>query len=785
MTAPEGVQFFAAGRDDPRARRPVDALRAVAWLWLLTVSCVLAVIGEDLDQKFGALMRDFPGVLDAAWRVGFWGAVGWVAVLIVVSLVRDRALVAGEALIAALVALGGAALASQIVTDHGGRVFGHVVDTNGPPVFPHGAIAVTCAVLAVTAPYLTLPFRRFGRVLIGLQLVGSLFLGATLASGAVASVAIGLLAGSLLHVVFGSPGGFPTLTRVRGALDGLGIEIEGLHAVTFSREGIAFLEGHDGSGVLQVKVYGRDAWDGEMIASAWRSVWYRDGQRRARGSRLEYVEHEGFVTVLARQAGARVPEVMTAGMADNGDALIVTRPDGRPLVEGAEPLTSEQLRGLWGELEILHEAGLAHHRIDLDRVDLRDDGTVGFGDLASASVQARVEDRLEDRVQLFALGLVLSGEKTAVAGARAALGDSNVVELLPYLQEAAMPPRVRSALRHQHVDLDGVRKRLADAVAAPEIDLASIRRVTWKSVLSLVLAAVAGYTVIAMLSNVDLGSFVDALGGANWWWLVAALVVGQTPRVANGVSTMGSTSEDLPLGPTTLLQFALCYLGLAIPSAAGRLAVTTRFYQRFGMAPAAAVSASVIDSVSEIIIQAVLFVLVFFISDVDLGLSVNQDQLNGVATSALIVIGVLAVAVAIALVVPRSRAWLTRQLRDARTALAVLRTPRKVLQLYGGNLASQLLFALTLSASARAFGYDLPLSDFILVNTAVTLFAGLLPVPGGVGVMEAGLTLGLHRIGIPSAEAFSVALAYRFAVFYLPPIWGFISYKWLTRHRYL
>jgi len=30
-----------------------------------------------------------------------------------------------------------------------------------------------------------------------------------------------------------------------------------------------------------------------------------------------------------------------------------------------------------------------------------------------------------------------------------------------------------------------------------------------------------------------------------------------------------------------------------------------------------------------------------------------------------------------------------------------------------------------------------------------------------------------------------VALAYRFVVFYLPPIWGFVSYKWLTKHRYL
>jgi uncharacterized membrane protein YbhN (UPF0104 family) len=785
MTAREGVQFFAAGREDPRARRTVDGLRAAAWLLLLAVACVLAVIAEDLDRQLGALARDFPGVLDTMWRVGFWGAAGWVVVLIVVSLVQDRALIAGEALIAALVALGGAAIASEIVTDQGGRVFGHVVDTNGPPVFPHGAIAVTCAVLAVTAPYLTLPLRRFGRVLIVLQLVGSLFLGATLASGAVAAVAIGLLAGTLLHLVFGSPGGFPTLTRVRDALDGLGIEVDDLHAVALSREGIAFLEGRDGSGALQVKVYGRDAWEGEFVANAWRSAWYRDGKRMARGGRLEYVEHEGFVTVLARQAGALAPEVITAGMADNGDALIVTRLDGSPLAESSEPLRPKQLTDLWAQLQILHDAGLAHHRVDLDRVDLYEGGAVGFGDLASASVQARVEDRLEDRAQVLALGLVFSAEEPAVDAARTALGDSGVVELLPYLQEAAMPPRVRSAHRRQHIDLDGVRKRVAQALTAPDTELASIRRVTWKSLLSLVFFAIAGYTVIGMLSNVDLGSFVDALDDANWWWLAAALLIGQTPRVANGVSTMGSTVEELPLGPTTLLQFALCYLSLAIPSSAGRIAVTTRFYQRFGLTPAAAVSASVIDSGSEIIIQAVLFVLVFFISDADLGLSLKQDQLNGIATTALIVIVVLVVALAVAMMIPPARSWVGRQLRDARQALAVLRTPRKLLQLYGGNLAAQLLFAVTLAASARAFGYELPLSDVILVNTAVTLFAGLLPVPGGVGVMEAGLTLGLTRIGIPSTVAFPIALAYRFVVFYLPPIWGFVSFKWLTKHRYL
>jgi hypothetical protein len=34
----------------------------------------------------------------------------------------------------------------------------------------------------------------------------------------------------------------------------------------------------------------------------------------------------------------------------------------------------------------------------------------------------------------------------------------------------------------------------------------------------------------------------------------------------------------------------------------------------------------VIDSVSEMVVQVTLFVLVFFISDVDLGLSLSTDQ---------------------------------------------------------------------------------------------------------------------------------------------------------------
>jgi uncharacterized membrane protein YbhN (UPF0104 family) len=54
-----------------------------------------------------------------------------------------------------------------------------------------------------------------------------------------------------------------------------------------------------------------------------------------------------------------------------------------------------------------------------------------------------------------------------------------------------------------------------------------------------------------------------------------------------------------------------------------------------------------------------------------------------------------------------------------------------------------------------------------------------------MGVSEAGLTIGLTAAGLSNEVAFAVAIAYRFASFYLPPIWGFFCYRWLVKHRYL
>ena len=507
-------------------------------------------------------------------------------------------------------------------------------------------------------------------------------------------------------------------------------------------------------------------------------------QRTARLSRIELVEHEGFVTLLAERAGVRVPRIVTAGSAGRGDALVVVRPDGTPL---SADVTAEAdaVASLWNDLARLHRAGITHRRLDLDRVVLRPDGSVGFGDLASASVADTTASLLQDRAQAFVLSMVLLGEDPAVAVSRDALGDDGLLDVLPYVQEAAMPPQVRNRLSDLDVELEDVRSRLGTTLGAEAQPLIKLRRVTWGSVFNLALLALAAYTLIALFGGLDLETFVDELANASWWWLAFALLLAQLPRLPSAVSTMGAIDRPLPLGPLTALQFAICYVNLAIPSTAARVAINVRFFQRFGVPAAAAMSAGAIDSLAGFVVQILLFLGLFLSSDLDLDLTTDTGEVSGLATVALIVIAALVIGCVVAMAVPAIRSRVVKAARQARAALRVLKSPTKLMQMFGGNLVSQVGFAVAMSACVYGFHEEVSLGTLILINTVVSLFAGLLPVPGGMGVSEAGITLGLTTAGVPSETAFAIALAYRFASFYLPPVWGWFCYQWLVRRRFL
>ena len=147
----------------------------------------------------------------------------------------------------------------------------------------------------------------------------------------------------------------------------------------------------------------------------------------------------------------------------------------------------------------------------------------------------------------------------------------------------------------------------------------------------------------------------------------------------------------------------------------------------------------------------------------------------------------------LALAVPRLRrlaAAGARQVRPrARLVWANLRqvavSPRKLVLLASGSFAQPLLVAMALSVSLGAFGDHLWLPVLIVVITLAGFIGGISPSPGGMGVVEAGMILGLTAAGVSEADATAAVFIQRLFTSYLPPIWGWAVLVWMRKKEYL
>jgi uncharacterized protein (TIRG00374 family) len=139
--------------------------------------------------------------------------------------------------------------------------------------------------------------------------------------------------------------------------------------------------------------------------------------------------------------------------------------------------------------------------------------------------------------------------------------------------------------------------------------------------------------------------------------------------------------------------------------------------------------------------------------------------------------------------VPSLRHWAADKLRGPMSqmgdALKMVKNPKSAALTLGGAVGTEILYGSGLALCVLATGGSVSIGEAIFINVVVSLFAGLMPIPGGVGVSEAGLSAGLTAVGVPADVAVSAVLVYRLISYYLPPIWGYVCLRWLTSHDYL
>ncbi len=645
-------------------------------------------------------------------------------------------------------------------------------------------MAVATAMLLVVAPHLTRPMRRLGWGVILVVGVAAVGLGFGLPSSAFGAFGLGAAASGIVLLVFGSPRGFPDISSIASGLSGLGVDVADLSLDDDQSWGVRRLVGtSDAHGRVEVKAYGRDATDSQFFARSWRYLWYRDTTSSLALTRMQSVEHEALVTMMAERTGASVPRVLAAGLGGDDMAILAVSMSGRRLSEmESGGIGDDQLVSIWGSVSDLRNGRISHGGLNCAAITVTTDGHQ-VGDFGSGVVAALDPALSLDIVELLVSMARIVGVERAVASAHQGLGEEVLSEVLPYIQVPGVSAKERRALSKPKAFVRDVHEEVARVTDTEVEEQVQIRRVQGKNLAMMVVSLFAVYFLISLLSDIDFVAVWDEVQDAEWAFIVAAFIVGQAVYFPEATAMLAAVGYPIPLRPVVILQSAVKFVSLAVPSSAGRIAMNAAFLRKYGVSLTASLVQGSIDTISGLAVEVVILLLAFASGSLSLGLSTGETEWGVVLL--VLVVGVLLI-VYLVRRVQRLRDWVLPILGEAFGALRdVLTDPKRTIGLLASNVGSRFVLALSMWLILLSLDVSLGIWSVLTATVAAGLIGGVIPVPGGVGVTEAVLTGFLVLFGVEETSAFAAAVIYRVATFYIPSGAGFFSMRWLEKRGYV
>jgi len=312
------------------------------------------------------------------------------------------------------------------------------------------------------------------------------------------------------------------------------------------------------------------------------------------------------------------------------------------------------------------------------------------------------------------------------------------------------------------------------------VEPARLERVRPRTLISFMAGAIGAYFLLTQLTHIEFGPLV---ANAQWGWVAAAVLFSALSYFAAAMALLGFVPERVPFLRAVAAQVAGSFVKIVAPAAVGGVALNTRFLQRAGVRPGLAV-ASVGASQLFGLGCHILMLLSF-------GYLTGTEKTPSLSPSRTVIAGLLTVAVLVLVVtsVPFLRKFLVTRVRSLFAGviprmLDVLQRPQKLITGIGGMLLLTACFVMCLDASIRAFGDDstsLSLASVAVVFLAGNALGSAAPTPGGVGAVEATLTVGLIAVGLPKEVAAPAVLLYRLLTLWIPVLPGWLFFNHLSR----
>ncbi|MEU1475690.1 flippase-like domain-containing protein [Streptomyces sp. NPDC001668] len=557
------------------------------------------------------------------------------------------------------------------------------------------------------------------------------------------------------------------------------------------------------------------------------------------------LEQEALLAYAAIAAGANAPKLIaTSELGPDAVMLVYEHTGGRTLESLAEDeITDELLRNTWRQVQALQSRRIAHRRLAGDAILVDRSGAVILTDLRGGEIAASTLLLRMDVAQLVTTLGLLAGAERAVASAVSILGPDAVADCLPMLQPIALTRSTRATLRRlareraqrerdavleasqqakqarleeapdearpvlEKPDKKAVKaearaeKRAIDEAIeeAREEDLltqirhqvllirpqapvepARLERVKPRTLISFIAGAIGAYFLLTQLTHIEFGPLIE---NAEWGWVAAAVLFSACSYFAAAMALLGFVPERVGFLRTVAAQVAGSFVKIVAPAAVGGVALNTRFLQRQGVRPGLAV-ASVGASQLFGLGCHILMLLSF-------GYLTGTEKTPSLSPSRTVIAGLLTVAVLVLVVtsVPFLRKFVVTRVRSLFAGvvprmLDVLQRPQKLITGIGGMLLLTACFVMCLDASIRAFGSEgtsLSIASVAVVFLAGNALGSAAPTPGGVGAVEATLTVGLIAVGLPKEVAAPAVLLFRLLTLWLPVLPGWLAFNQLSR----
>jgi uncharacterized membrane protein YbhN (UPF0104 family)/tRNA A-37 threonylcarbamoyl transferase component Bud32 len=519
-----------------------------------------------------------------------------------------------------------------------------------------------------------------------------------------------------------------------------------------------------------------------MLTRLWRSLRMRGIEGRSVVSLRQAAERSALLAYAARAAGVRTPKLLSIAEADDSMLLVQERPGhATPLGDlDPEALTDEVLREIWAQLQLAHDAGIAHRSLTSDVLLV--ETVVGRpviwltsweqGDVASSELARRM-----DVTQLVALLALRVGATRALESAVAVLPDAHIAEIGPLLQTITLPRKTRDEMRANKKVLGELRSELVARLPEADVEPQQLVRFGARTVLTIVVPIVA---IVFVITSINVEEITSALAAGDWRWTVVAFALGLLTLLGAALAFVAFSPVKLPLWRATLVQTAATFVGLAAPAGIGPAALNLRMLQKRGVSTTLSAATVALVQVSQFVVTLGLLLVLTIASG-------NSESALPISPAVLLVIGIVAALVASGLLVPKVRQWVLAKtmpiLRQTWPRLIeVLGQPWRLALALGGNLLMTLGFIFAFDASLAAFGQHASLIQVALVYLAGNTAGALVPTPGGMGTIELALAGTLTSItGINPGIATSIAVLFRVATYWLRIPLGWAAMRYLQK----